>query len=234
MSAEFSYYVWYPIGRSNKEVVSAFLTRGACQRAPVGDRGFFEAVLSAAQVNVALMSWESGRSTPHISPDPAPWQECWEARLLLAHKLTYGRARRPAVVRVGINASPQRTDEPYQWLPVVVLADFTSLDAARTCRAALGERNAAARWDDIHYDRFAIRDIGPRHKQLQIDVTSVIRNGLRREQLDMEINADWADRARLQRVLPAADDAITICEQHGGRTHASVHDDERKAESDPQ
>jgi hypothetical protein len=219
MSNEFSYYGWYPISRSNKEVVSIFLTRGACRRAPVEGRAFFEAVLSAAQVDATLLAWGVRPFYSSYFTGPGSWQECWEGRLLLTHKLVHGHSRRPVVVHVGISTSPQKTDEPYQWLPVVVLADFTSLDAARTCRAALVERNAAARWDDIHYDRFAIRDVGPRHKQLQIDVTSVVREELRRDRLTREINADRADRVRLQQVIPVADQVMAVCEQHGGRTH---------------
>lgn len=194
---------------------------------PSGGRSFFETVLAATQVDAPLMSWGVWPFYSSYFAGPGTWQECWEARLLLTHKLTYGRTRRPAVVCVGIPTPPQMTDESYQWIPVVMLADFTSLDAARTCSAALIERNAAARSDDIHCGRFAIRDVGPRHKQLQIDVTSVIRDGLRHEQLNMDVDADRAGRARLQRVLPAADRVIAICEQHGGRTHATPADARR-------
>jgi hypothetical protein len=171
-------------------------------------RDFFEAVLSAAQVDVPLLAWGVWPFYASYFAGPDSWQECWEARLLLDGRMSYGRGRRPAVVGVGISASPEGIDETRTSLPVTVLADFTSLDAARTCRAALHERHAAARWDDVHWNRLAIRDVGPQHKQLLVEVNEVIRDGLERE----------------QRVLAEAKQLIAICGEHGGRTQSRAHD----------
>ncbi|HEY2116827.1 MAG TPA: hypothetical protein VGJ51_17150, partial [Candidatus Angelobacter sp.] len=110
---------------------------------------------------------------------------------------------REEIKSIPIFSLPATESAPEQYLPVRVLADFTAPQALVKCRDALRLRAAKAKWNEVHYERYKTRNIGGRRKQLVIDVITI-------------------ERSRLHEVTSAAEEAISICEQFGGSTHASV------------
>jgi hypothetical protein len=190
------YYAWYPSQESGGKAVSILLTGGWRTTQPVGNREFFVAVLSSAGVDADLMAWGiEPFMTCYFSG--AEWQECWNARLLATGAIKL--PDRP-VKRAPVNADPGLAEKPTDSLPVRVLADFTRRTEATRCRAALRKRANEARWNEIHYERYLVREVGRQHVQLLVDVVTV-------------------ERARFTDVVPAAEEVMEICTSHGGRLH---------------
>jgi hypothetical protein len=54
----------------------------------------------------------------------------------------------------------------------------------------------------VHYEGYSIRDVGPKHKQLVVNVST----------------SELATRAR---IIDAAGAVVSLCESQGGRTRAA-------------
>lgn len=199
MSDRPAYYAWFPTLDKKKDGASILLTRGSHERPPAGGRNFFEAVLDASGIDGDLAAWGvQPFITSYFSNEK--WQECWDAKLLLSDAKIESGSK---VVRAAVYVEPDDEGEPSLSLPVRVLADFTRRREADECRAELKEQAANAKWNEIHYERYALRDVGAKHKQLLIDVAT-----RKRDQLDDE-------------VLKAARQVIATCERLGGRTSSA-------------
>ncbi|MCA1707369.1 MAG: hypothetical protein LC808_30520 [Actinobacteria bacterium] len=196
MSETPAYYAWYPVLDKKKSAASIILTRGERERPPVGGRNFFDAVLDAAGIQAELAAWgvQSFLSSYFSEKD---WEESWDARLLLSEPATL--KSESTINGVGVFVDPDSEEEPARSLPVRVLADFARRREADDCRTELKEQAAKAKWNEIHYERYAIRDIGAKHKQLVVDVAT-------------------RERDRLAEAIDAAERVIATCERHGGRT----------------
>jgi hypothetical protein len=191
------YYLWYPTLEKDGTGASIILTRGDYSRAPVAGRPFFETLLNLASITGQLIAW---RVNPFISAyfSKGDWQESWEAKLILSDAK---KAARPAIAGVGISAEAEEEDQPSRYLPVRVFADFTQRRAAEDCRTELKERAAEAEWNEVHYEGYSVRNVGPQHKQLVVNVST-------------------GERSNLAHIIEAAGTVISICENHGARTQA--------------
>lgn len=198
MNRKPSYHAWYPVLERRGTGASVILTPGTHTRAPLGGRMFFETVIALAGITGELVAWGTH---PFMSAyfNKGSWQEAWDARLILDNA-----TRKPSdenVAGVDVFVEPEGEEAPSQYLPVRVFADFTSRLDAENCRTALKERAAKAEWNELHYEGYHIRDVGPRHKQLVVNVST-------------------AERSTLPQIIDAAGTVIAICERHGGRTEA--------------
>lgn len=198
-----AYYAWYPTLGKGGGTASIILTPGHSRRAPTGGRDFFEAILEAVGIEAELNAWgvQPFLSSYFVTAD---WEEGWLASLLVGN----GRMTRPAtdVVNRPIMTTAETQDALTSTLPVRVFADFTSSKKVKDCRAELKAHAAEAKWNEIHYERYATRDIGVRHKQLVVDVVT-------------------CDRSRLigdfsRKIVDAVAHVITTCERYDGRTRA--------------
>jgi hypothetical protein len=191
------YRLWYPTLKKDGTEASILLTRGERTRAPIAGRPFFESLLDLACITGQLVAW---RTNPFMSTyfSKGDWQESWEAKLILSDAK---KTTRDIVAGVGISVAPEEEDQPSRYLPVRVFADFTQRRAAENCRAELKERAAEADWNEVHYEGYSLRDVGPQHKQLAVNVST-------------------GERSDLARIIEAADTVISICENHGARTQA--------------
>lgn len=197
-----TYYVWYPALNKKRDKVSIILTRGSNERPPVG-RPFFEAVLDAAGIQGELLT---GGVHPFLSCyfSGKDWQEFWDATLLLSEPAS--SKPESTIEGVGVFVEPDSYEKPASTVTVCVLADFARRRDADDCRAELKEQAAKAKWNEVHYSRYTLRDVGARHKQLVVDVATRER--------------DRPDR--LREAIDAAELVIATCERHGGRTHPST------------
>lgn len=193
-----SYRAWYPVLTKRGTDASVILTPGSSSSAPAGGRSFFENLMEMVAVSGQLVAWGTH---PFMSPyfSDGAWQESWDAKLILED----GVRQRPdeVLAGVGIFVEPDGEDVPSRYLPVRVIADFTRARDAERCRTALKERAAQAKWNEIHYEGYTVRDVGPQLKQLVVTVST-------------------GERSELQPLIDAAADVLTICEDHGGRTRA--------------
>lgn len=193
-----SYHAWYPVLERRSAGASVILTPGVHLRAPLGGRTFFETLMTLTGIAGELVAWGTH---PFVSAyfNKGDWQEAWDARLILDDATrTYSDN---TVSGVGIFVEPDGEEPPSLYLPVRVFADFTRRQDAEQCRAALKEQAAKAEWNELHYEGYLIRDVGPRLKQLVVNVST-------------------AERSELPQTIDAAGKVITICERHGGRTQA--------------
>lgn len=198
MSDKPTYYAWYPVLEKRKDLVTVILTCGSHSRAPTGGREFFEAVLDASGIRAELIAWGA---RPFLSSYFASsgWEESWNARLLISD----GVMSQPgsAICGATVLVEPDAESDPSGSLPVQVLADFTRKKDAEDCRAELKEHAAKAKANEIHYERYSIRDVSAQHKQLVVDVAT-------------------RERSQLQEAMDVAEHVIAVCERHGGRTRA--------------
>lgn len=196
MSRTPSYRAWYPVLRRKGADASIILTPGSSSRAPAGGRAFFENLMETVAVSGQLVAWGTHPFVSSYFSDDT-WQESWDAILVLEDGVL--DRRDDVVAGVDILAHPESEESPSQYVPVRVFADFTNRKDAEACRATLMKRADDAAWDEIHYEGYTIRDVGPRLKQLTVTVST-------------------ADRADLHPILDEATTVRTICADHGGRT----------------
>ncbi len=202
MNAIPTYYAWYPVLEKRKGLASIILTRGSHHRAPVGGREFFEAVLDAAGIRAELIAWGAQTFLSSYFAETG-WEESWNAKVLISGGTMSESGS--AITGAAILVEPDSEENPPRWLPVRVLADFTRRRDADSCRSELKEHAAKAKASEIYYERYSIRDVGPRHKQLAVDVAT-------------------RERSQLQEAIDAADHVIETCERHGGRTRAPARE----------
>lgn len=193
-----SYYVREPGIEAGGTIISINLTSGKCRRTPEGSRAFFEDILSITGIKATLELWSV---QPFISRyyTPAKWQKCWSVRLIVSEKV-----KTPKLST--FNTAPVFTlpaiEVPFaKYFPIRVLANFTSQKAALKCRDTLKQYAATVKWNEIHYERYSIRNLGRRQKQLVTDVVTI-------------------QSSRLQEAIAAAEKAEAICENLGGRINA--------------
>jgi hypothetical protein len=198
VTAAASYRVWHPSLEPSRDIVSILLELGARDREPVGGREFFEAALAAAGLEVELFAWGC---EPFLTPYfHGRWTECWEARLLLPGETSIPPIR--PVIGVDLPVDPESVSEPRTLLPARMIADFEDRAAALACHTELDERIAAARWDEPHFDRLAVRDVLDGHPQVVLDITTL-------------------ERTRIAEVQPSADSVAASFARHGGRGRAA-------------
>jgi hypothetical protein len=192
-----SYHVWYPTVERSGDIVQLLLTRGRLRTAPLPISGppFFGEVLSAAGVEANVVS---GGIDPFLtSYFTGEWEECWELRILVD-----GSARLPAGAEVAgapVHGDPQAAGEA-NTAAVWVLADFDRRKDATACQKQLRDERDKGPWDEIRHDRVRIRDVGARHKQVVVELSTY-----KREVPD---------------VIAAAERFATVCADHGGRLRA--------------
>jgi hypothetical protein len=185
-----AYHAWFPAVRRGE--LSVLLTRGERAARPVGSREFYAAVLAATGVEAQIAAW--GVESLLTSYFTGDFEEAWEARLLVD-----GTPTLPDEPAAGVAVpADSGVAEPPELLPVVVLADFEQKKAALGCRDALREESARARAEEVHYERYAVRQVARRHVQLLVQVLTV----------------PAADPAR---GVDAAARVIEVSREHGGR-----------------
>ena len=189
-----AYYIWHAAWRSS-DIASIFMVPGQCHDAPAGDRDFFESLRTLLGVDVPLLAWSVDPFMTRFFTQ-GEWQECWEVGLLLAQKVK--KIPLPAGP-IPIAEVPVGVRDPGSHLPVCVLAEFESRKDAVECRDALKQIAEKAKWNDVHFERYRIRELASGRKQLVVDVLTV-------------------DRARIQDAIPAAEEVILICNSFNGRT----------------
>ncbi|WP_410667672.1 hypothetical protein [Amycolatopsis sp. cmx-4-68] len=174
------------------------MTSGSHASAPIGPRSFFEELLDLAGITGQLVGW---RANPFMSAyfTTGDWEECWDAKLILSGAEL---STQHTIAGVGIYTEPEEEEPPSRYLPIRVFADFTRRKHAVECRKHLEELAAEAKWNDVHYAGYSIRDVGPQHKQLVVNVSAADRT------------SDFS------RFIDAAGTVMSICENHGARVHA--------------
>jgi hypothetical protein len=192
------YRAWYPILEHRGTGASIILTQGASRRAPVGGRLFFEALLELSGITGELVAWGTH---PFMSAyfSKGEWQESWDVKLILSDATREHSDQTIAGAEVFVE--PESEEPPGKYLPVRVLADFTRRRPAEQCRAELKKRAANAEWNELHYEGYSIRDVGPQHKQLVVNVCT-------------------GERSEFAHIIDTAGTVAAVCEQHGGRTQA--------------
>jgi hypothetical protein len=198
-----SYYAWYPVLESTRDVVSVLLTPAQCQQAPLSGKAFAARLLSAVGLNDSYVSFGCDEFVTcyfqqHMG-NAHQFQECWDLRILLPQKMR--KRRLSDLVAWPVAEMPESVGEGRTQLPFRVLADFESRQRRVECKKALQERALA---QSISWpDRYAIRDVGPHRQQLCVDVGTTERS---------RMNELFADAAAIMKV----------CEEFKGRIFASV------------
>jgi hypothetical protein len=159
---------------------------------------FVENLLKLAGITGHLVAWGTH---PFVSAyfTKGDWQEMWDVKVILSDATR--RTSDHTIAGVEVFAEPESEEPPSVYLPVRVFADFTRTREAEQCRAKLKERAAQAEWNELHYEGYSIRDVGPQHKQLVVNVST-------------------GERSELAQIIDAASTVIAVCEQHGGQTQA--------------
>lgn len=198
MSSRPSYHVWYPGVERSGDIIQLFLTRGRLRTAPLPTSGprFFDEVLSAAGIAASAVS---GGIDPFLTfYFGGGWEECWELRILV-----HGTAQMPAdadVAGVPVHGDPQAAGEGGKEIPVWVIADFDRRKDAAACQKQLGDQRDQGSWDAIRYHRCRVRNVGARHKQVVVELST------------------W--KRKLADVIAAAERIVAVCAEHGGRVRA--------------
>lgn len=199
MSKKAFYYAWEPSIESGGTVISVFLTRGRCREAPDGGKEFFENILLSVGIEKTLKFW---RVEPFITRyyNSKKWKECWDARLTINGKVKISASS--DVRNVPIFELPTTKLPLTEYFPVRVLANFCSRQAAIKCRESLRQFATTVKWNEVHFERYFIRNIGKRQKQLLVDVVTTNQKGL-------------------TRAIKAAEKTEDICKDAGGiiRSH---------------
>lgn len=198
MNSSDDFRVWYPIVDAKKGTVTFFLTGAQGRGTPSGGREFVLSALAATGVRAEVVAWGFRAGlTRYFSG--TRWDECWLAELLV-DEVTMGN---PDDVAAGVPVSvpPDVFVPTERLLPVQVIADFPAKARAVACRDELRAQAKQAAWNEIHYERYALRPIGRKLHQLVIDVVT-------------------RDRDDIDAAVTAADRVAEVCARHDGTTSA--------------